>query len=323
MQKVTKPYRLFSVMKYVFSASLCLCLSSVMLIVSHSGAYAASSRVDSIRSSILALDSARDTAVKELEEENLSAEESADYVDFVIYLNTRIFTYCRELEPLGEAALIAELPCPSLAMLGTSERDSGQEQSSQGTVDQGYQGLTLPLPASSAGQAATRSEQTGVLHDGFLEALGEFDELLAQEDEKVASRIPSQREPGNGQASASGNNGTAGGQGGQGGAGSPETSSAAGAEGLEGGEGDASEAFGAERAGLAGTGASPDSGGSQGQASADDHARYGAPGGKLPPPEDDDIVARQLREAADKEPDPELRAKLWEEYWKYKGVVRK
>jgi hypothetical protein len=45
----------------------------------------------------------------------------------------------------------------------------------------------------------------------------------------------------------------------------------------------------------------------------------------LPPPpgdvgegQDDDIIARQLREAAQKERDPELRAKLWDEYRKYK-----
>ena len=39
------------------------------------------------------------------------------------------------------------------------------------------------------------------------------------------------------------------------------------------------------------------------------------------PPEDsdDDIVARQLREAAESEPDPELREKLWEEYRRYKA----
>lgn len=34
--------------------------------------------------------------------------------------------------------------------------------------------------------------------------------------------------------------------------------------------------------------------------------------------EDDDIVARQLREAAEKETDPELKAKLWKEYETYK-----
>ena len=35
---------------------------------------------------------------------------------------------------------------------------------------------------------------------------------------------------------------------------------------------------------------------------------------------DDDIIARQLREAALAEEDPELRERLWEEYRKYKGI---
>jgi hypothetical protein len=33
-------------------------------------------------------------------------------------------------------------------------------------------------------------------------------------------------------------------------------------------------------------------------------------------------VARQLREAAEKETDPELKAKLWEEYRRYKRGTR-
>ena len=36
----------------------------------------------------------------------------------------------------------------------------------------------------------------------------------------------------------------------------------------------------------------------------------------------DDIIARQLREAAMKEQDPELREKLWDEYRKYKRDLR-
>jgi hypothetical protein len=35
-------------------------------------------------------------------------------------------------------------------------------------------------------------------------------------------------------------------------------------------------------------------------------------------PDDDDVVARQLREAAEQEKDPEVKEKLWEEYRKYK-----
>jgi len=47
---------------------------------------------------------------------------------------------------------------------------------------------------------------------------------------------------------------------------------------------------------------------------------------KFPPPpdipdgDDDDVVARQLREAAMREPDPAVRERLWEEYRKYKGI---
>ena len=40
----------------------------------------------------------------------------------------------------------------------------------------------------------------------------------------------------------------------------------------------------------------------------------------IPQGNDDDVVARQLREAAMREPDPVLREKLWEEYRKYKGI---
>ena len=38
---------------------------------------------------------------------------------------------------------------------------------------------------------------------------------------------------------------------------------------------------------------------------------------------DDEIVARQLREAAMNEPDPELRDKLWQEYRNYKKASRR
>jgi hypothetical protein len=43
----------------------------------------------------------------------------------------------------------------------------------------------------------------------------------------------------------------------------------------------------------------------------------------IPDGQGDDIVARQLREAAMAEQDPELKEKLWEEYKKYKkGIGR-
>jgi hypothetical protein len=39
----------------------------------------------------------------------------------------------------------------------------------------------------------------------------------------------------------------------------------------------------------------------------------------LPDSRDDDVVARQLREAAINETDPVLKEKLWEEYRRYKA----
>jgi hypothetical protein len=42
----------------------------------------------------------------------------------------------------------------------------------------------------------------------------------------------------------------------------------------------------------------------------------------IPSGRDDDVVARQLREAAMREPDPELREKLWDEYRNYTGLRR-
>jgi len=40
----------------------------------------------------------------------------------------------------------------------------------------------------------------------------------------------------------------------------------------------------------------------------------------IPDAKDDDIIARQLREAAMQETDPELKEKLWDEYRRYKGI---
>jgi hypothetical protein len=137
--------------------------------------------------------------------------------------------------------------------------------------------------------------------------------MLLKEEEKIASRVPSQRE--SGQPGASGSSGVPG----ETGAGSEGDAGSQGAEGTT----DAGAVDGTE--GQAGQ-ASASSGKQSSLGAGDtnvDHSAYGAPGGKLPPPEDDDIVARQLREAAEKEPDPELKKKLWEEYWKYKGVSKK
>ena len=74
--------------------------------------------------------------------------------------------------------------------------------------------------------------------------------------------------------------------------------------------------------GVASTGSSSVGGGiggSRGNAPPTDGAKYPPPG-DIPAGNDDDVVARQLREAAMRESDPEVREKLWNEYRKYKGI---
>ena len=89
-----------------------------------------------------------------------------------------------------------------------------------------------------------------------------------------------------------------------------------------------------------GEGSSPDEEGKEGTADAGGYSTGGGMGGatagggtpqnsaRFPPPagipsgSDDDVVARQLREAAEREPDPAVRAKLWDEYRKYKGIEK-
>lgn len=48
-----------------------------------------------------------------------------------------------------------------------------------------------------------------------------------------------------------------------------------------------------------------------------------APPADIPSGDDDDVVARQIREAALREKDPVLREKLWDEYRKYKNQAAK
>ena len=280
-----------------------LCFVTI-LILTASPLYAVDQdQVSSIHNSIIALDSARETALHELESISSPSSEIADYKDFIVYLNTRIVSYCMELAEQSGPTALEGLPCP------TDPRMSGTEVSLSPSGEEIFY-----TSGSGTTDAQTQSEKTADLDGDFLTALGDFDEMLLKEEGKVAARVPSQRESG-----ASGQSGTTG----SGGAPGEEGETGSGEEGEQGmgSEGDAADGIDAgqgDRPGSAsGTQSSAGSGGS-----AIDHSVYGAPGGKLPPPEDDDIVARQLREAAEKEPDPELKKKLWEEYWKYKGVSK-
>ncbi len=186
---------------------------------------------------------------------------------------------------------------------------SGRGSASYATakpVPQGAGGASLQgqnkEPAAATAPAGTDKSggrdgkpEVGELDRALNEALGEFDGKLLSEQERLAARLPRQRE--------SSGTGAYGGPG---------------AGGVEGSPGTGRQGYGAAQGGpgegYAGTGDS----GSPGGGSVAVGGKAAPARGRTTIDSDDDIVARQLREAAEKETDPELKEKLWQEYRKYK-----
>jgi hypothetical protein len=195
-------------------------------------------------------------------------------------------------------------------------------------------GVTASTPASaeksaqpSEGSARTADEQKEELDGRLGASLSAFDAMLLKEQQEAATRRAEQ------QAKAGGGSGSGGeGEGASaGGGGSPGGGSAAGktsggersgsreraAGSAEGGEGD--RASGSDRGDRSSRTGDRNAAGGRAVESND--------GGVQAPPDvgdgrDDDVVARQLREAALAEKDPAIREKLWDEYRRYKGTTR-
>jgi hypothetical protein len=164
----------------------------------------------------------------------------------------------------------------------------------------------------------TAEEKRAEIDRRFDETFAVFDARMRKEQETVSQERASRAGSGSGASGSSGNAGdTATGSGqGEEGAGAA-TGTRQGAEGA--GKGGSSDGTGE---GGTGEGGSTESGQQGGGGGVGGGAKGGsgpteAPAG-IPDGHDDDIVARQLREAAMKETDPELRERLWEEYRKYK-----
>lgn len=164
----------------------------------------------------------------------------------------------------------------------------------------------LPGGGGNAGvsPAATGSEEVAALDAKLSGSLADFDQLLLEEARKAQARAPSSRSGG----------AYAGGSSAGSGRGKGATQSEA---GESRGDKPAASPDGDQASQRAGTG--PGSPGGR-----IDGTDPGAPGATAAvPPDvgdgnDDDIVARQIRKAAESETDPELRKKLWDEYRKYK-----
>jgi hypothetical protein len=272
---------------------LLLGITAIFMVEGTGAAAANETDIQHLRRSVRALNQICEQANRELDKAmatgGFSPREQQDYQTFIAYLDGRIERYCRALYLAGGRQAVAGLDCPAVA---------------------------TRLPTLTAPTAETTDEQIDSLENSLTRALGDFDEMLLKEQNRLASRQPRQRETegsaGSGDFSGpEGKNSGAAGEkkrGNQAPAGEPS------AQKIRQGEDDAKlpvpgaagEISAAGSAGGAGDGNDPSSAVTR-PSEADSMTR------------DDDIVARQLREAAEKETDPELKAKLWEEYRKYKA----
>jgi hypothetical protein len=176
------------------------------------------------------------------------------------------------------------------------------------SLEQTAEVLPASLPAGGTGgggvpAATTQAEEVAALDAKLSGSLAEFDQLLLEEARKARARAPTRASA---SGSAAGSNGEAAGKDAQ--KSRSKGSGATGATGSNGSTADAKQ-----------SGSGPGSPG--GRIEGTDPGTPGATAA-VPPDvgdgSDDDIVARQIRRAAETETDPELRAKLWDEYRKYK-----
>ncbi|MCB1625717.1 MAG: hypothetical protein KDI32_14075, partial [Pseudomonadales bacterium] len=164
----------------------------------------------------------------------------------------------------------------------------------------------LPAAADPADRAAagagaqTSGERRAALDRRLDQSLGEFDTTLRTEQERVARERDAQdRAAGGGAAGRdSGSQST--------GADGADTRSAS--VGARPGDLKSDRDGKAAEPGKENDSSGPSASGGGG----------GAAGRDIPDGSDDDIVARRLRRAAERETDPELKDKLWKEYAEYK-----
>jgi hypothetical protein len=177
---------------------------------------------------------------------------------------------------------------------GTGESDSEVESDWPLPPSQGGSTASADTGRPAAGTAGAQSGD-----DAFEQVLGDLDSEIKDERAVIAARRNSSADglPEEEQATAqAGSRGAGSGTGGEGGGTGADT-------GPPGGE---TTTAGGQR-GPPGRGGLPTVASAQ-PVPAD-----------IPDGSDDDVLARQLREAATNEPDPALRERLWEEYRRYKA----
>ncbi|MGB0713185.1 MAG: hypothetical protein ACPGUC_06455 [Gammaproteobacteria bacterium] len=241
----------------------------------------------------------------------LNEQEQSDYIRYIESLGDRVQESCARFQSSGGDASVHDALCS--AAENAKARPASIDISAERTLGERSADVDAELRSS----------------------LGGFDEMLLLEQRRVRAKADAAADG----AGASGGGGASGR--GTDGAGSATSVANSGRGGSKGsGRGGAEKGTG--RSGGPGRGPGGDdrsgserfpAGDTQGAEVAGAPSRGGGagPGGgersgekpdvpaDIPDGSDDDVVARQLREAAENEKDPELRKRLWEEYRRYKA----
>lgn len=215
--------------------------------------------------------------------QKMSTAEREDYAEFVAGLRRKFLEQCEVVRRLGGESAIAEFDC----------------------VRAGPPVVRASLAPVQAVQ--TDDEKRAAIRARLNQIEGAIDEDLLKRQQEIKQ---SDAQPSGGSA-AGGSSGQAG-SGGLGGSGANRAVAAqAAGGGASAGSPNNSTASAANAGqGLASPGTSPPAAGQ--------HERQAVADGGV----GDDIVARQLREAAEREADPALREKLWAEYRKYREAKK-
>jgi hypothetical protein len=253
--------------------------------------------LEQLRVDYAALQSAEADYRNQRELNGLDGAEAEDYATYVAGLQRRVFEDCRDLM-LSGSPTPEDLPCPVIVPPVTQSADISTESEQ------------------------TPEEQIAALDSLLNAGLGEYDEKLLREQERIKAQSPNNNSAGGGGGAGGSGDGSEGdgseGQGSEGQGSEGQSSEGESSEGESESEGQSSE-------GSAGDTRQGEGASGQQQGGPVDSSSGSTPDGNesdrpsdIPDGSNDDVVARQLREAAENETDPELKAKLWEEYRRYK-----
>lgn len=240
---------------------------------------------------------------------NLSAVDASEYAEFVASLRRQKLEDCETVRRMGGNDALTGYDCVKTGKIGSAP-------------------VLLPPPPTTAKTEAEKLEGL----DAELKRLeSELDEELRQKQQALRERQHNQSAGGGGDALKSGQAGAAGEGSDQKPGNTPQWSDPRGEK--SSGTGSEGQPAGSQTAKTSGETGQPQPGATTPKAQDEAGPGAGRSADKEPNPtravkgnsedgSDDDIVMRQIREAAERETDPVMKEKLWNEYQKLKDAQR-